>query len=59
MNYAVTIAIIVALVAFRLILPPFPRVIKNYADRWGKRTTITLCAVALVGGALMIIISRR
>lgn len=59
MRSAVTIAIIGALVAFRLILPPFPRIIKTYAERWGKRTTITLCAVALVGGALMIIISRR
>lgn len=58
MRSAVTVAIILALVAFRLILPPFPQIIKTYADRWGKRTTMMLCAVALAGAALMIIVSR-
>jgi hypothetical protein len=59
MRSAVTIAIILVLVAFRFILPPFPRVIKTYADKWGKWTTIMLCAVAAVGAALMILVSRR
>ena len=59
MRSVVTIAIILALVAFRFILPPFPRVIKTYAEKWGKRTTIMLFAVALAGGALLIIISRH
>jgi len=36
MRSGITIAIILALVAFRFILPPFPHVIKTFAGRWGK-----------------------
>jgi hypothetical protein len=59
MALAATIALIVVLVAFRLLLPPAPGLLKTYVDRWGKRSTIVLCAIALVGAALMILVSRR
>lgn len=59
MALVVTIALIVVLVAFRLFLPPVPGLLKTYVDRWGKRSTIMLCAIALVGAALLILVSRR
>jgi hypothetical protein len=59
MALVATIALIVVLVAFRLFLPPVPGLLKTYVDRWGKRSTIMLCAVAHAGAALMIMISRR
>jgi hypothetical protein len=59
MALVLTIAVIIALVGVRLMLPPVPGLLKNYASRWGKRTTIVLCAVSLTGAALAIFISRR
>jgi hypothetical protein len=59
MALALTIALIVALVAVRLLIPPVPGLLKTYVERWGKRTTIMLCAISLVGAALLILISKR
>lgn len=54
-----TIAVIVALVALRLLIPPVPGLLKIGIDRWGERGTIALCAISLIGAALVILISRR
>ena len=59
MALVATIALIAVLVAFRLFLPPVPGLLKTYVDRWGKRSTIMFCAVAVAGAALMILISTR
>jgi hypothetical protein len=59
MALALTIALIVTLVALRLLIPPVPGLLKTYVERWGKRTTIMLCAISLVGAALLILISKR
>jgi hypothetical protein len=54
-----TIALVFALIAVRLLIPPVPGLLKTYVDRWGKRTTVMLCAISLVGAALLILISTR
>jgi hypothetical protein len=59
MALALTIALVIALVAVRLLVPPVPGLLKTYVERWGKRTTIMLCAISLVGAALLILISKR
>jgi hypothetical protein len=60
MARVLTIAlIVVALVAGRLLLPPAPGLLKIGLERWGKRATITLCAISLIGATLVIFISRR
>jgi hypothetical protein len=59
MALAVTIALIAALVALRLFLPPVPGLLQTSVKRWGKRTTLTLCTVSLAVAALVILISRH
>lgn len=59
MVLALTIVLIVLLVAVRLLLPPVPGLLKMGVERWGKRSMVMLCAVALVGAVLMILISRH
>lgn len=56
---AVTIAVVIVLVALRLLVPPVPGLLKIGRERWGRWTTITLSAISLVGAALVIFISRR
>jgi len=58
MALALTIALIIALVAVRLLIPPVPGLLKTVIDRWGKRSTIMLCAISLIGAALVIILRR-
>jgi hypothetical protein len=53
-----TIAIIALLVAFRLLAAPAPG-LAALSRRFGKRTTIVLCSVALAGAAVAIALSRR
>jgi hypothetical protein len=53
------IALIVALVALRLSIPPVPGLLKTGLKRWGTRTTVLLCSVSLFGAAAVIILSRR
>jgi len=59
MALALTIALVVILVGIRLLIPPVPGLIKTSLERFGKRSTIILCATAFVGAVLLIVISRR
>jgi hypothetical protein len=59
MALALTIALVVVMVAVRLLIPPVPGLLKMGLDRWGKRNTIMLCAISLVGAVLAIVLSRR
>lgn len=59
MALAVTIAVVLVLIALRLLVPPVPGLLKIGRERWGKWTTVTLCAISLAGAALVIFISRR
>jgi predicted PurR-regulated permease PerM len=54
-----TIVLVIALVAVRLLIPPVPWLLKMGIDRWGKRSTMMLCAISLAGAAVVILISRR
>jgi len=53
-----TIALVIVLVAFRLLVPPVPNLVGTYFRRWGKRTTIVLCTISLVVATLAILVSR-
>jgi hypothetical protein len=53
-----TIALVIILVAFRLLLPPVPG-LTSYFRRWGKRTTILCCSIALFAAAVAIFVTRR
>jgi len=59
MALVVTIALIAGLVAFRLFLAPVPGLVQTSIKRWGKRSTIMLCAISLGVAALVILISRH
>ena len=59
MALPITIALIVVLVAIRLLLPPAPGLLKSSIERLGKRTTMMLCAISLAGATLMVLISRH
>jgi hypothetical protein len=59
MALLLTIALVVVLVAVRLLIPPVPGLLKIGVEQWGKRSTIMLCAISLVGAVLVILISRR
>jgi hypothetical protein len=59
MAFGLTLALVVLLVSLRLLLPPVPHLLRNSLDRWGKRTTIMLCATSLAGAVLLIFISRH
>ena len=50
--------ILVFLVAFRLLLPPVPR-LAALSRTFGKRTTLVLFSVAMVGAVALIVLSRR
>ena len=58
MALAITIAVVVVLVAVRLTMPPWPNFVKVGMERWGKKTTVALFAVAAIGAAIAIIASR-
>jgi hypothetical protein len=58
MAFVVTLAIVIFLVALRLTLPPVPGMLQMGFARWGRRNTILLCATALAGAAVLIVISR-
>ena len=59
MALVLTIALIVVLVGFRLLLPPVPGLLRAYLQRWGKRTTIVLCTISLACAAIAILALRR
>jgi len=59
MALAITIALVVVLVAVRLAVPPWPNFVKMGMERWGNRTTVVLFAIALVGAAAALVISRH
>jgi hypothetical protein len=59
MALGLTLALIFFLVGLRLFLPPVPHLLKVSLDRWGKRTTVMLCATSLAGAVLLIFISRH
>ena len=59
MALLLTIGIVALMVIVRLFMPPVPGLLKMSIDRWGKRSTIMLCAVAFVGAVLLIVVSRR
>lgn len=54
-----TVALVIALVALRLLLPPVPAFWSTYSRRWGKRTMILLCSMSLAGAAVLIFFSRH
>ena len=56
MALVLTIALVILIVALRLLVPPVPGLIKTGLERWGKRTTIMLFAISLIGAALAILI---
>jgi hypothetical protein len=59
MALVLTIALVVVLVALRLLVPPVPGLLKMGLERWGKRITVILFAISLIGAVLAIVISRR
>jgi hypothetical protein len=52
-------SVVIVLVVVRLLIPPVPGLLKIGMERWGKFTTIMLCAVSLIGAALAIALSRH
>ena len=54
-----TVILVVALIVLRLFLAPVPGLLTTGVNRWGKRTTIVLCATALAGAVVLIFISKR
>jgi len=53
------IALVLALVALRLTIPPWPNFLRMGNDRrWSKRTTLTLFAIALAAAAVAIAMAR-
>jgi hypothetical protein len=59
MSLAATITLVIILVAFRLLLPPVPGMVKIHFRRWGTRNTIILCTISAAGAALAIFFSRH
>ena len=59
MALLITAFVVLVLVVVRLLIPPVPGLLKIGMERWGKFTTITLCAVSLIGAALAIVLSHR
>lgn len=59
MALAITIALVVVLVAVRLTMPPWPNFLKMSSDHgWSKKTTVALFVVAAVGAVIAIVVSR-
>jgi hypothetical protein len=52
------VALIILLVAFRLLVTPIPA-IPRLARRFGTRTTAVLCCIGFAAGIVAIAISRR
>lgn len=52
------VALVVALVALRLLVTPFPA-LPRIAKRFGTRTTVILCSVAVAGAVVAIALSRH
>jgi len=59
MVQALAIALIVVLVALRIMLPPVPGMLKAGFQRWGMRNTILLCSVSLVCAGVAIFLFRH
>jgi len=59
MALLLTTSVVIVLVILRLLIPPVPGLLKIGMERWGKFTTIALCAISLVGAALAIALSRH
>ena len=53
-----TIAVIVILVAARLLMAPVPG-LAALSKRFGTRTTVVLCSIAAAGAVVGIALSRR
>jgi hypothetical protein len=59
MKFLIVIVVVVALVALRLTVPPWPNFLKLSSSRqWSRKTTVALFAIALAGAAAAIVISR-
>jgi len=58
MALLLTIGIVALLLMVRLLLPPVPGLLKTSVERVGKRSTVMLCAAALLGTVLLILITR-
>lgn len=59
MKPVIVIALVLAIVALRLAVPPWPSFLRMGIDRrWSKRTTAALFAIAVAGAAVAIVISR-
>ena len=58
MAQTLTIALIVVLVAIRLLMPPVPGLIKTGFQQWGTRSTTLLCTIGLALGVVAIFLSK-
>jgi hypothetical protein len=52
------IAVVILLVAFRLLVSPFPA-FSRLSKRFGTRTTVVLCSIAIAGAVVAIAVSRH
>ena len=59
MALILTIGLVALLLAVRLLIPPVPGLLKTSIERFGKRSTVTLCAAAIIGAALLILATRH
>jgi hypothetical protein len=59
MTQTLAIALVVVLVALRLLLPPVPGLLKTGFQRWGTRNTILLFTISLVCAVGAIFLSRH
>ena len=53
-----TIAVIIILVAFRLLMPPVPG-LAAISKQWRTRTAVILCSIGAAGVVVAIALSRR
>jgi len=53
------IALVVVLIGIRLLMPPVPGLVREFARRHGKWKAIALSIIALAGGLTVALLSRR
>jgi len=58
MALAITIGLIVLIVALRLLFLPIPT-FARFLRRWKGRTSVILCSIAVMGGVVLIVASRH
>ena len=58
MALTITIAVIIALVALRLLAPPVPG-LAALSRRLGTREALVLCAIAVAAAVVLILVTKR